>query len=210
MVKFNTIKEMSKFIYELDFYNGWKISSGFMNDRGKRIKGKSYYEKLCKLFDEKKLFRRKASVAEVVSWLDSLEIMRRVLNLYKSKYLTNTNNEISILMEYVIKHSKKMRIDYIIVFKKRILLIDFRVVDDFNKLKPTWAKKKNELMVYRELLENYLSRDFEIFTYAMINLFEYNNREINQKHKKYNDDQVNHLVEYINDMLVNPSRISSL
>ena len=138
--------------------------------------------------------------------MDSLNVMVRLLeslnkNLKKADY-----EKLGFLMEYVIKHSKLMRIDFIILYENRILLIDFRLVDDFNKVKSTWSKKKQELLVYKELLQNYIHSDYDVYTYAMIIMYEYVGNSGNQKHIKFNNDQIEHLALYISDIIVNGNR----
>lgn len=201
MIKFMRITELYSFIDELDIYNGWRISKGILNDRGNAIRDKSYYTFLKNLFNDKKLFRRSVSIAEIISWLDSLVIMRR-LALRLSKYLTNEEmGSITIDMEYKIEYSKMMRVDYVLYYKESIMLLEFRLVDSFNKVKSTWEKKKVELMVYKELMENYIEGK-KIFTYAMINLFEYDNGRQVEKNLTFNNNQIEYFSKYIRDILI--------
>lgn len=201
MIKFDSLNEIHSFIDRLDIYNGWKISKGLLNERGSLIKDKQYYEFLKNLFNEKNLFRRSVSIAEVVSWLDSLVIMKRLSHKLASILTLDEMMLIKIDMEYKIEYSKMMRIDYIIHYKKSLMLVEFRLVDSFNKVKPTWEKKKIELIVYKELMENYLSIK-KIYTYAMITLFEYEKGRQIEKHITFNNNQVEYFSKYIRDILI--------
>lgn len=202
MIKFLKVSEMNRFIDELDIYGGWKISDGMLNERGKHIIDKPYYMFLKDLFNRKKLFRKSVSVAEVISWLDSLVIMRRLAHVLYKKLTIDEYNNISIDMEHKIEYSKMMRIDYILHYKNASLLIEFRLVDSFNKIRPTWEKKKVELIVYKELMQNYTPELQRIYTYAMITLFEYKNGRQVEKNITFNNNQVEYLSNYILDIVI--------
>lgn len=200
---FSNPNNFFSFLNSLDIYNEWKIGKGTMNSRGESIRNKGYTNYLREKFNSKKMFRRSVSISEIVSWLDSFVIMRRFFEkLYKvidkSEY-----EEIEVYCEYMIKMSKKMRIDFIIKYKDTLLLIEFRMVNDFTKIKPTWNKKKVELLVYKELLENYTSTQTKILTFAFISLYEYDGRSIDSIHLNYNNNQIDFLCEYFTSFVIN-------
>ena len=98
--------------------------------------------------------------------------------------------------------SKKMRIDFIIKYDDSLLLLEVRMVDNFRKLKGTWSKKKGELLIYKELMLNYRESNSRILTYALITLYEYDRKERDQTHFKYNNDQASYLAEYIQKFMI--------
>lgn len=199
---FSSPKMYVKFIQELDIYNGWKITKGLMNARGEIIRHKSYANHLRKMFSKKKAFRREVSISEIVSWLDSFVIMSRVVEKLRENLETKDFNKIEIYFEYIIKMSKKMRIDFIIKYDDTLLLLELRMIDNFRKLKGTWSKKKSELLIYKELLYNYIDKDTKVLTYALITLYEFNGKEKDLAHYKYNNDQAEYLAEYIRKFMV--------
>ena len=199
---FSNPRNYNKFINSLDIYNGWKISKGRMNARGEKIRNKSYSNQLRRMFSDKKAFRREASISEIVSWLDSFVMMTRVIDVLRDRLSVEEYNKIEIHFEYIIKMSKKMRVDFIIKYDNSILLLELRLIDKFEKLKVTWTKKKGELLIYKELMYNYLDKDIKILTYALITLYEYDGKEINFPHSKYNNDQANYLAEYIQKFMI--------
>jgi hypothetical protein len=200
LIFFNNPMEYSKFIASMDIYGEWRVQSGILNIRGKIIEDRSYVKKLRETFALKKFFRKKVSVAEVVSWLDNFTFVSRLLNYIKKSITVEEFNEISICFEYMIRMSKKMRVDYVIKYKNRVLLLEMRTVSDFEKIRPTWSKKFQELLVYKELMSYYT--DFQIILYAFITMFEYDGRKLNQKNQEYNNNQIEFLARYIIKYLI--------
>lgn len=199
---FSEPKDYQIFIDNLNIYNGWKMSKGIMNSRGELIRNKCYANQLRKMFSDKKAFRREVSISEIVSWLDSFVIMTRVVEELKTSISKEEYENVEIYFEYIIKMSKKMRVDFIIKYKKVILLLEMRMVDNFRKIKGTWAKKKGELLIYKELMNNYIEDDNKILTFAFISLYEFNNRKEDFSHSHYNNNQVKFLVKYIQKFMI--------
>lgn len=200
---FENPQEYLKFVHTLDIYNGWKISKGTMNARGELIRNKSYANQLRKMFSVKKVFRREVSIAEIVSWLDGFVIMIRIVEKLRESVSLEQFSKIEIYFEYVIKMSKKMRVDFIIKYGDRILLLELRLVDNFRKIRGTWNKKKSELLIYKELMYNYIEDDIRILTYALISLYEYNDKKEELTHSQFNTNQVNYLTDYILKFMIN-------
>jgi len=199
---FNSPSELISFIYELDIYNGWKIQQGRMNDRGSKIYDRQYVKILRDAFNNRDFFRRKVSIAEIVSWLDTLTLVKRLLVSLRSQLDNEEYDGIKIYCEYMIQMSKKMRIDYVLEYDDRLLLLEFRTVSNFEKLRPTWQMKFHELLVYKELMGYYLPNQY-VRLYAFISMYEYEGNTLIKKHKEYNDNQVTHLTEYIKRYLFN-------
>lgn len=198
---FSSPSELIKFIYELDIYNGWKIQSGRMNDRGSKIYDRRYVRILREAFNSRGFFRTKVTIAEIVSWLDTMTLVKRVLIALQKQLNPEDYDGIQIYCEYMIQMAKKMRIDYVFEFQDRLLLIEFRTVNNFEKLRSTWQMKFHELLVYKELMGYYLP-DKQFRLYAFIAMYEYEGSSILHQHKEYNDNQVNYLAEYIKRYLI--------
>jgi len=190
------------FLKTINVLNGWKITSGTLNDRGLYISNKWYSNYLKNKFNNKNLFRRSVSISEIVSWLDSFSIMNRVFGKLSTMCNQKEFNKIEICCEYVIQMSKKMRVDYLIKFDKKVLLLEFRLVNDFEKIKSTWTKKKTELLIYKELSENYFEKEIKVLTFAFISLYEYENNILNIPHIDYNNNQIDFLCEYIRRFMI--------
>ena len=199
--------ELMEFIEKLDIYNGWKINKGIMNKRGEIIRNKPYTKTLAKIFSDKKAFRRQLSISETVSWLDSFEIMKRIIKELKRNTHKKDFMKVKIHFENIIKMSKKMRIDFIFEYEDTILLLELRMVNDFTKIKSTWSKKKSELLVYKELMRNYVEENTRILTFAFISLYEFDDKVEVLSHSHYNNNQVSFLVEYIQKFMIDRNKM---
>lgn len=192
---FSSPQEFLKFYQELNFYGEWKIQKGLLNKRGTMIESKHYVKMLRERFNKKGFFRKRVSIAEIVSWLDTMYIIKRFLINLRARLDSKCYGDIIIHVEYMIKMSKKMRIDYVFEYENKLLLIEFRTVSKFEKIRPTWEMKFHELMIYKELLQYYI-RQKSIILYAFIAMFEYDKAELIVKNYQYNDNQVKYLTEY--------------
>ncbi|MCF7924841.1 MAG: hypothetical protein K9L64_07055 [Candidatus Izimaplasma sp.] len=196
LLYFSKPNEFLDFIDSLKMYNGWTIRSGTMNNRGETIRDRSYTETLRELFRERKLFRRNVSIAEIVSWLDNFVYMKRILKELEKQVGTKLYNKTEIYVEYKIRMSKMMRIDYILKYDDKICLLEFRTLDNFDKLRSTWSKKKTELLIYKELMQNYIF-GHKFLTYAFIGVFEYHRTTPIQNHIEHNYKQVEYYTKYL-------------
>lgn len=201
MIYFKNAKKFYDFYKQLDIYGTWKIYAGKLNDRGSKIHGKSYTNKLRLIFNEKQLFRRNVSIAEIVSWLDNYIIILRLFNYIENKTNNNISSNISILLEYKIKFSKNRRIDMILRYKNKILLVEFMLSSRFPNISNVWQKKEMELIIYKELLSNYIKNN-EIIIYAFIAMPEYNNTGKIDKNIKYNAQNIAYFGDYIIEYLL--------
>ena len=198
MLSFSNPNEFMNFYEDLDIYGSWKIQSGTLNYRGESIKDKLYVNKLRLIFSEKKLFRRNVSIAEIVSWLDSYCLIKRILVLLNEKLkIQELFDNLEIFCEYKIELSKDRRIDYILKYKKKLLLVEFRLSEHFPNMSNLWQKKELELIIYKELMSNYIGEDVRIYLYAFIAMPEFDNKRLLPKNIKYNKDNINYFCEYI-------------
>jgi len=195
LLYFQSPNEFKSFFDSLNIYNDWKITNGTMNFRGETIRNKSYAIYLRNIFNNKEMFRRSVSISEIVSWLDSFVIINRFFSSLRNKLSIEDYNQIELYCEYVIKMSKKSRVDFILKYKQTIILLEFRMINDFKRIKSTWDKKKLEMLVYKEMLQNYLD-NMKVLTFVFVSLYEYEEKNIDQIHVDYNNKQVDFLVEY--------------
>lgn len=202
MLHFENLNEFRKFVNALDIYNGWKINSGILNYRGEQIRDKEYTKKLRKIFNDKKLFRRSVSISEIVSWLDSYLIINRFVNELEKAFLPDDFNKFEIYCEYKINLSKMRRIDYILAYGNKLLLLEFRLADKFTNLSNNWNKKMLELIIYKELLSNYINSETKIYLYAFISLPEYKDNDKLLKHIEYNNNSIKHMVQYVTEYIL--------
>ena len=201
MLSFANYKEFWSFYQGLNIAK-WHISSGLLNERGKYIENRSYTQKLRQIFSEKKLFRRNVAIAEVVSWLDSYLILRRLINVLRAMLTEDILEKMKIHFEYRIEMSKNRRIDFIFEYENRILLAEFRLSDKFPNVSNMWQKKELELIIYKELLSNYLPSNLKVMMFAFIGMPEIDQGQMIEKNIKYNEENIDFFARYIAKYLI--------
>ena len=134
--------------------------------------------------------------------MDNFYFIDRLIQSLKKKLKTNIIEQIEIFNEYKIPLSKNRRVDYILKYGHNILLVEFRISQDFPNTSNIWQKKELELIVYKELMSNFIPKNISMILYAFIGMPEYNGNEQIVKHKKYNTDNLEHLAEYVCQYLI--------
>lgn len=205
MVYFEDLKDFKDFYKSLGIHGGWKIQSGLMNERGEKIKDTAYVNHLRKLFMKKKLFRRNVSIAEIVSFLDGYEFLFRIVTELEQKIDIIVFKQISLYLEYKIPYSKNRRVDFIFEFKENLLLTEFRLSRDFPNQSSMWNRKELELLVYKELMSNYLENK-RIYLFAFIGMPEYLNSSKINKNLIYNENNIDFFVDYLITYLLSDLR----
>lgn len=202
LIHFKNFGAFNEFYQSLNLYHDWQIQTGTMNERGIQIANKNYGKKLKKLFADRLMFRRALSIAELTSFMDNFFFVSRLAKVLKEKLSEEQFNEIEIFKEYKILMSKNRRIDYLFKYKKAILAIEFRLSSDFPNTSGLWQKKELELIIYKELLRNYIPEDYTIRVYAFVGMPEYRQKVPIDKHLKYNQENIEYFAQYIQYFLV--------
>lgn len=202
-IEFKGVFEFENFIKRLNIYGDeWRIESGLLNERGNKVKNKRYFTKLRSTFDNTGIFRKKVSIAETISWLDSFTHVMRIIKLLKLKHGVDILNDIEIILEYVIEMSKMSRVDVIFKYQKKICLFEFTTVNKFERMKRAYQQKRLELLIYKDLMLNYLTSDIRIFVFPFVGLYEYFNNTRVESHYFNNVKQAEFATEYISKFLI--------
>ena len=202
LLYFRNPYQFKNFIIELGVYNGWKIESGLMNDRGAAISNRGYSKRLKEIFAEKKLYHKNVSVAEIVSWLDTFVHVDRILGELISNQDDSVIQNIEVYIEYKIEMAKLARVDCMFKFGKKYCLLEFRTVNKFERMKSAYEKKRIELMIYKDLMENYIEHPAKIVVFPFIGLFEYDENRLVKEHYENNVKTAKYAAEYISKYIL--------
>jgi len=206
MLHFKTPHHFKAFYRSLALPEQWRITTEDMNYRGQRIYKEQYVLRLKHLFNKKKLFRRSVSIAEVVSFLDSYYIIEKVTNNLQRMLNRQDFLDLSMCAEYKIRYSKNRRIDYVYLYGNSILIVEFRLSNSFPNVSNVWQRKETELLIYKELLRNYIPDEKRIIIYAFIAMPEYDGATPLYKQIKYNNENARFFAEYIHEFLIKPEK----
>lgn len=203
LLHFGNPMEFVEYIHQFEIFEGWKIQCGLMNDRGYLVAGSDFFVEIRRLFDLKEIFRKKVSIAEMTTWLDSFVHLERLCNLMIANFTKEKLENIEVGFEYVVKMSKKSRVDVVVKYMSKYCLFEFSTVKSFSKLKTTYDKKRLELMIYKDMMNNYIEYPSKIICYPFIGLYEYENDKRQEKFYRNNINNITYAYEYLKKFLLN-------
>ena len=188
--------EFKKLVEKKLHIDGWLVHDDSASSRSDQVADRRYFVELKKRAYEKGINAHKN---EILSWLDTLNLLYYALKMVNNKFL----DEMQIIQEYTIPLTNK-RADYMLVRKNKILIIEF----SFDKLGEEYKfeTKLSQAVNYKELLSNLLPSYIKIGTYTfMINPEVDHNGDNIYKYNKYrkteqlaNNEKIDELGAYIN------------
>ncbi len=150
--------ELNKLVKDDLHLASWLVYDMSAEDRAKMVDCTYKYQYLKNRAEEQEI---KPQSAEIISWLDTLNIMYYVLDFVAPQI----RNELQILQEMEIPFTNK-RADYVLVYRKKILIVEFSF-QNWNR-RDKFENKLNQAAGYKELLSNVLPPHIEIGTYTFL------------------------------------------
>lgn len=201
MFNFNKMTELTIFTNDLEKIN-WNIEKEYLKDRALYYSKLEIFKKLKKTFLDKDISIFALKDEEVITWIDTLTLMRKLLLiLFKSGIDTD---KISVIMEYPLIFGNHMRADYLLIYDHLIIVLEFGMFNqDERRSEERYTKKLQESISYRQLLANLISSKVQVVNYVMIYRPEYS-RKLNIYLKEniiYNNDELDKLVYYISHLV---------
>lgn len=149
-----------------------------------------YYKAIKEEFNEKNLTNKPIEPLQILSIIDTLKLMKTVINDLKD---TEILNETKIIMEYVLPDTTKSRIDYLLSNRNNILLIEFSQSEKYETLKEKHKQKTQQVIEYKNILDSYINNNkINIKTKVCIYLPEENKTNI-----EANDNMIKDLKKVI-------------
>ena len=152
---------------EAEGLTNWWIYNKEPLERFNAIKNTTYLETL-------KNFAKTSNITpsneELISWIDNIQMIYSSLGcaheiLNNKEEITKVLDKIQIIAEYHIPYSNA-RADIIMTKDNKILIIELSYKKEYMSRKEKYEEKLNQVMYYKELLENTLPRHLEIATYS--------------------------------------------
>lgn len=150
----------------------WKIEKQLLKERVEKYKTEEFFLKLQQDFNNKKLTIWELKQEEIITWIDTISLLRRIL-LQLFKKGINVEN-VNIIMEYPLVYGNHMRSDYLIVYDRLIVVLEFGMFNqDEKRSEERYTKKLQESINYRQIISNLVSIDLSVVNYVMIYKPEY-------------------------------------
>src|SRR5690554_6830957 len=183
MAIFNNMGELASFTSDLDDLS-WQIEKEYLKDRVVYYSKLKLYQKLKKMFNDKQISIFPLKEEEVITWIDTLCLLKRLMILLFKKGVQT--DKISIIMEYPLIFGNHMRADYLLIYDHLLIVLEFGMFNqDERRSEERYTKKLQESISYRQLLSNLLNHKIDIVNYVMIYKPEYS-----RIHNKYFDDHI--------------------
>ncbi len=146
----NDFDNKTEGLYSIDT---WCIQYGSYSERASRMTHYDYYEDFKTYFNNKKLTNKPINDEQVISFFDTMALMKKLLDGIED---FNLNNEMKIIMEYVVPEKNKNRVDYMLVYRNCIYLLEFGKAKSLKDVAETQREKIEQVRNYREYLNNNL------------------------------------------------------
>lgn len=180
-----TIEDFRKFTKSELKLDKWNIQSKKIKERYDLVRK---YKYITTLNETAKSNDIEFDDCETISWLDSQSIMLKTITLMEKKLTKDDQRNIRLIQEYHIPFTNK-RADYLLVYENKILIIEFSY-NKFENEEYHYHTKLNQVIGYKELISNILSKDIDIATFTFL----IHPEDVNENS---NQEQIENFVEYI-------------
>ena len=168
---FNGFEEFNRFTFFLEEMK-WNIEKQLLKDRVTYYRNNKHFIELSEDFYRKKLSIWELKSEEVITWFDTMTLLRRMfIILFKKRIKTD---HLKLFLEYPLIFGNHMRADYLIVYERLIVVLEFGMFNqDEKRSEERYTKKLQESINYRQLLANIVEPQIIVVNYVMIYRPEY-------------------------------------
>lgn len=207
---FNGFEEFNKYSIFLEEIK-WNIEKQLLKDRVIQYNKNKHFIELSEEFRTKKLSIWELKPEEVITWFDTMLLLRRLLiMLFKNGVKTD---QLKLFLEYPLIFGNHMRSDYLIVYDRLIVVLEFGMFNqDEKRSEERYTKKLQESINYRQLLENMTQPQIVVVNYVMIYRPEYDRISKTQMsdNTKYNNEELMRLCQFLHLHIENQNSFSAL
>lgn len=188
---FKNIDDFLKWTKGLYNITKWRIYPETYEERAKVLEQYSYWHTLKELFESQNLLNRHIQKNQLVTFFDTMYLMYQILiDINDSKI----QNEMKIIMEYQIPSVSLQRIDYLLIFRNKILILEFTKASNSSVLSKTKTEKDQQLTGYKNNLISLIAKpEIVISTGTCVYLDESSNNNI-----EHNQSSINEIRKLIN------------
>jgi len=210
MYQFDSMMIFNSFTETIEKLN-WKIEKQLLKDRVETYRHNSFYKQLKTQFEQEKLTIWPLKEEEIITWIDTLFIMRRcMMQLFKKGIY---GDKLKVIMEYPLVYGNHMRTDYLLIYDRLIIVLEFGMFNqDEKRSEERYTKKLQDSITHRQVLQNMIDRDVKIVNYVMIYRPEYD-RILQVKfmdNVRYNDQEILMLTNFIMEHIKKQDDLSAM
>jgi hypothetical protein len=210
MYSFAGFHDFLKFSEFLESQN-WKIEKQLLKERVEKYYSYEAVKMLKTQFNTQKLTIWDLKEEEIITWLDTMTIIRRVfMNLFKKGI---NDSKIRLIMEYPLVNGNHMRTDYLLIYDRLIIVVEFGMFNqDEKRSEERYTKKLQESINYRQIIANQVSTDVKVINYVMIYRPEYDRYTAKNLEENiiYNQYELSNLVNYLFINIIKEEGLSAI
>lgn len=189
----------------------WNIEKQLLKERAVYYASNYFYNELKQQFIRNDLTIWPLKDEEIITWIDTLSIMRRVMMQLFKKGING--EKLNVFMEYPLVYGNHMRADYLIVYERLIIVLEFGMFNqDEKRSEERYTKKLQDSITHRQVLANVMDSTIKVVNYVMIYRPEFDrtrNAYINEN-ITYNDDEISLLRNFIINMTRDEEKLSAI
>lgn len=210
MYQFESISTLNSFTDYLEKIN-WRIEKQLLKERVEKYTDNPKFKELKKQFNDSKLTIWPLKDEEVITWMDTLLIMRRtMMHLFKKGIL---GEKLKIVMEYPLVYGNHMRTDYLIVYERLIIVLEFGMFNqDEKRSEERYTKKLQDSITHRQVLANMIRDQIKIVNYVMVYRPEYDRyyQRSFEENIEYNYREIRMLTDFIMNLVSEQESLSAV
>lgn len=207
---FSSFEEFNKYSIFLEEIK-WNIEKELLKDRVLKYQKNDHFIELSQDFYRKNLSIWDLKLEEVVTWFDTMLLIRRLFILLFKKGIKTS--QINLILEYPLVFGNHMRSDYLIVSDRLIVVLEFGMFNqDEKRSEERYTKKLQESINYRQLLANMVENQIEVVNYVMIYRPEYNRTysEYLKENIAYNNQELSRLCAFLHIHIEKQNELSAI
>ncbi len=207
---FSSFEEFNKYSIFLEEIK-WNIEKELLKDRVLKYQKNDHFIELSQDFYRKNLSIWDLKLEEVVTWFDTMLLIRRLFILLFKKGIKTS--QINLILEYPLVFGNHMRSDYLIVSDRLIVVLEFGMFNqDEKRSEERYTKKLQESINYRQLLANMVQNQIEVVNYVMIYRPEYNRTysEYLKENIAYNNQELSRLCAFLHIHIEKQNELSAI
>lgn len=209
MYEFRSINEFYRFSDRL-LNDQWKIEKQLLKDRVERYCNHTLFKSMKSDFEHKKVSIFPLKNEEIITWFDTLLLLRRIFNSISN--LGHDLTSMKLLMEYPLIYGNHMRVDYILIFDRLILVFELGMFNqDERRSEERYTKKLQESIAYRQIIRNSVDQSIHVVNYVMIYKPEYDRKTsgLIEENVKYNYMEIDTVSKFIITKIIEQNNLSA-
>lgn len=210
MFKFTSGQQFKTFVEAIDKMN-WKIEKQLLKERSEKYNQTFIYQMLKKQFYQENISIWPLKDEEIITWIDTLTILRRTID--QIEIMGVQLDKLHIIMEYPLVYGNHMRTDYLLVYDRLIIVLEFGMFNqDEKRSEERYTKKLQDSINHRQVLANMIDSRVKVVNYVLVYRPEYDRAtSLNMATNiNYNNCEIGLLSDFIKKNIHEQNSVSAI